>query len=143
MTHNALDSTAFKLHRATVLIDRLADAYLVREHGIHYSAFVVLLMSSVVGEASQTRLADNLGVSRASVTQRVAALAEIGLVEVRPDPSDSRAKLVRLTGNGQALFASAWQGLEAHQSGLEKGVDEVALAAQLDSLIANALRVLS
>jgi DNA-binding MarR family transcriptional regulator len=142
MTTNPLESTAFKLHRATVLIDRLADAYLVREHGIHYSAFVVLLMASVLGEASQTTIAENLAVSRASITQRVAALAEAGLVEVRPDPSDSRAKLVRLTGHGHTVFASAWQGLEAHQSGLDEGVDEVALAAQLDSLIANALRVL-
>ncbi len=143
MTKNPLDSTAFKLHRATVLIDRIADEYLVREHGIHYSAFVVLLMTSVLGEPSQTAIAANLAVSRASITQRVTGLVERGLIAVRADPADSRAKLVRLTEGGQALFARAWSGLEAHQSGLDDGVDEAALAAALDRIIANGLRVLA
>lgn len=143
MTNNPLDSTAFKLHRATVLIDRIADEYLVREHGIHYSAFVVLLMTSVLGEPSQTAIAENLAVSRASITQRVTGLVERGLIAVRTDPADSRAKLVRLTEDGQARFERAWSGLEAHQSGLDDGVDEAALAAALDRIIANGLRVLA
>jgi DNA-binding MarR family transcriptional regulator len=141
MTDNPLDSTAFKLHRATVLIDRVADDYLVREHGIRYSAFVVLLMARVLGEASQTAIAENLAVSRASITQRIAALVERGLVDVRQAPTDSRANVVRLTAAGQHLFDSAWRGLEAHQAGLDEGVDDVALAAQLDTLIANGLRI--
>ena len=56
-----LDSTAFKLHRVTALLDRVADAYLRTEHGIRYPAFLVLLMVRVLGEPSQQRIAANLG----------------------------------------------------------------------------------
>jgi DNA-binding MarR family transcriptional regulator len=138
-----LDSTAFKLHRATVLVDRIADDYLVREHGIHYSAFVVLLMTRVLGETSQTAIAENLAVSRASITQRVSALTDRGLLAVTTDPKDSRANLVTLTAAGAALFDRAWRGLETHQSGLEHGVDEAALVAQLDRLIENSTFIIN
>ena len=136
-------STAFKLHRATVLIDRIADDYLTREHGIHYAPFLVLLMVRVLGEPSQQAIARNLDVSRASVTQRVSGLVESGLLEVTPDPADSRANIVRLTTPGRALVDSAWRGLEQHQSGLDAGVDEPALVAQLDRIISNAVEALS
>jgi DNA-binding MarR family transcriptional regulator len=135
-------STAFKLHRATVLIDRVADDFLVREHGIHYSQFAVLLMVRVLGDPSQRAIAANLAVSRASITQRVTALVERGLLAVAPDPEDARANVVRFTAQGAALTERAWAGLEQHQSGLDEGVDESALAAQLDLLIANGMRIL-
>ena len=142
-TPDITSSTAFKLHRATVLIDRIADDYLTREHGIHYAPFLVLLMVRVLGEPSQQAIARNLDVSRASVTQRVSGLVESGLLEVTPDPADSRANIVRLTTPGRVLVDSAWSGLEHHQSGLDAGVDEPALIAQLDRIISNAEEALS
>jgi DNA-binding MarR family transcriptional regulator len=135
-------STAFRLHRATVLIDRLADRYLLTEHGLSYSAFSVLMMISVLDGPTQRQIADNLDVSRASVTQRIALLQRDGLVSVTPDPNDARANRVTLTGEGQERFTRAWQGLEAQQDGLDAGVDEARLGRQLDRVIANALRAL-
>ena len=142
-TPDITSSTAFKLHRATVLIDRIADDYLTRGHGIHYAPFLVLLMVRVLGEPSQQAIARNLDVSRASVTQRVSGLVESGLLEVTPDPADSRANIVRLTESGRELVDRAWRGLEQHQSGLDAGVDEPALVAQLDRIISNAVEALS
>jgi len=142
-TPDITSSTAFKLHRATVLIDRIADDYLSREHGIRYAPFLVLLMVRVLGEPSQQAIARNLDVSRASVTQRVSGLVENGLLEVTPDPGDSRANIVRLSTAGGVLVDSAWRGLEQHQSGLDAGVDEPALVAQLDRIISNAVEALS
>lgn len=135
-------STAFKLHQATLLIDRSADEYLVRNHGIRYAPFLVLLMARVMPEPSQRAIAESLGVSRASITQRVGALVDDGLLEVTPDPRDSRANVVRLTAKGRALVDTAWTGLDAHQSGLDDGVDDAALAEQLDRIIANGRRML-
>jgi len=129
------------LHQATLLIDRLADEYLVRVHAIHYAPFLVLLMIRVLGEPSQRAIAANLGVSRASITQRVSVLAHRGLVSVNPDPTDARAHVIALTPSGATLVDTAWAGLEDHQSGLDDGVDEPALAAQLDRLIANGTRI--
>lgn len=137
MTDSILDSVAFKLHQATALLDRAADAYLQREHGIRYAPFLVLLMVRVMGEPSQRAIADAIDVSRASITQRVSQLTESGLVTVEADPRDVRANLVRLTDAGVGLVDAAWAGLEEHDSGLGAGVDEAAIVAQLDRIIAN------
>ena len=136
-----IDSTAFKLHRATVLLDRLADDYLFAVHRIHYAPFLVLLMARVLGPTTQQAIARNLGVSRASVTQRVGVLQSGGLVAVTKSATDSRANTVELTAEGTTLVEAAWLGLERHQDGVDFGVDEPALAAQLDRLIANALEI--
>ena len=142
MTDDITTSTAFKLHRATALIDRIADDYLSREHGIRYAPFLVLLMVRVMGESSQRALATALQVSRASITQRVSALVGLGLLAVAGDPRDSRANIVSLTGAGARLVTTAWTGLEQLQDGLDHGVDEPALVAALDRIIANGERIL-
>ena len=135
------DSTAFKLHRATVLLDRIADEYLFAVHRIHYAPFLVLLMARVLGPTTQLAIARNLGVSRASVTQRVGVLQNEGLVTVTKSATDSRANTVVLTDAGATLVEAAWLGLEQHQDGVDFGVDEPVLAAQLDRLIDNALAI--
>ena len=103
---------------------------------------VMLLMLGILGPTSQQRLAANLDVSRASITQRIGALATDGLVLVAPDPADSRAHRVELSATGRDLLEQAWAGLSARQDGLDEGIDQAALVAQLDRLIANATTVL-
>jgi len=137
-----LDSTAFKLNRAAVLIERIADNYLRQSHGIRYAPFLVLMMASLTGPTSQQAIAANLGVSRASVTQRVAALVADGHLAVTINPRDARANLVSLTVSGAEVFDRAWAGLESRQDGLDTGIDERALASALDRLIANAIAAL-
>lgn len=61
------------------------------------------LMLSVLGRVEPTRstdLAILLGLSRAAVSRRAAALAAGGLVEADGDPADGRASLLRLTELG-------------------------------------------
>jgi DNA-binding MarR family transcriptional regulator len=135
-------SPSFKLHKATAMVDRLADDYLEGAHGIRYAPFLVLLMVRIIGPTSQRSIAGALDVTRASITQRVGALVERGLLAVRPDPDDSRANLVTLTDHGLELVTRAWKGLERHQSGLDDGLDEIALGRQLDVIIANGERIL-
>lgn len=137
------ESTAFKLHRATVLMDRIADRYLFAEHGIRYSNFLVLLMVGALGRPGQRRIAETLDVSSASITQRLKQLRDAGLVAIAPDPTDARAHTVSLTARGGALLTAAWVGLDTHQDGIDVGVDETVLAQQLDRLIANAVAVLN
>ncbi len=141
--NDIIESTAFKLHRATVLIDRIADDYLDREHGIRYAPYLVLLMVRLLGEPSQQAIAAALDVSRASITQRVGGLVERGLLEIGVDPDDARAHRVRLTESGRTLVDAAWRGLETRQDGLDEGIDEPLFAQQLDRLIANAMTALS
>lgn len=129
---------ALALHRATALVDRVADAYLRPAHGIGVSVFAALVTIDAIGPARQSAIADGLGVSRAAVTQRLADLLERGLVVVADDPSNRRAHLVTLSPAGRRLLRAAWSGLARSQDGLERGVDLVALQRALDTLIANA-----
>ena len=65
-----------------------------------------------------------------------------GLVIVEPDPTDSRAHRVELSPPGRELLERAWAGLSARQDGVDEGIDQAALVAQLDRLIANATAAL-
>lgn len=138
-----VESAAFKLHRATALVDRVADRYLQGHHGIRYSGFLVLLTVGALGQQTQRQIADALDVSRASITQRLARLLNDGLVTSGLHPDDARANTISLSEKGAALLERAWQGLESHQDGVDVGVDEEALVQQLDRIIENALRVLN
>ena len=133
------ESLAFKLHRATVLVDRAADTFLRTRLDISYSLFSVLLVAGTMREPSQRQIADALAVSRASITQRIAALGQRGLVRVVPDARDGRAARVLLTAEGGALLTAAWGAMEAHDDGIDRGVDVAALERELDRLIANAI----
>lgn len=137
-----LASPAFKLHQATALVDRATDRYLRGAHGISYSHFVVLLTIGILDQPHQRAVADSLDVSRASITQRVIALRECGLVRVTRDATDARSQRVSLTDEGESLLEAAWRGLDEHDDGLERGVDIQALERELDRLIHNARRYL-
>lgn len=133
---------ALALHRATALVDRVAEVYLRPAHGIGTSAFAALVTIDALEPARQTDLARGLDVSRAAVTQRLADLSARGLVEVHPDPTDARANVVSLSAAGRALLRDAWAGLARQDDGLEAGVDLEVLLAGLDAVIANATRFL-
>ena len=133
---------ALTLHRATALVDRVADAYLRPAHGIGISAFAALVTIDALQPARQSEIARGLDVSRAAVTQQLGGLAERGLIAIEPDAADSRANLVRLTPAGGRLLAAAWKGLARQDDGVENGVDLEALQSSLDTLIANATRYL-
>lgn len=133
---------ALSLHRATALVDRVADGYLRPAHGISISMFAALVTIDGLGPARQSEIAEALDVSRAAVSQRLHELVRRGLVDVTADAGDRRAHRVAITTTGKALLDEAWRGLEASDDGIEAGVDVVALQSALDILVANAERAL-
>jgi DNA-binding MarR family transcriptional regulator len=134
---------ALTLHRATALVDRVADTYLRPTHDLTISMFAALVTIDAIGPARQSRIAQALDVSRAAVTQRLVELVARGLVEVAPDAADQRANSVAVTKRGRQLLGAAWQGLADSDDGLDDGVDLEALQSALDTLIANAARYLA
>ena len=56
------------------------------------------------GPTRQSVLAVDFGLSPHSITDIVDGLERLGMAERRPDPTDRRAKLVAITGAGQAAL---------------------------------------
>ena len=125
----APDLAGWSAGDGTVKIDVRKLKALASPKAMRYSAFLVLLMARVLDTPTQQRIAANLGVSRASITQPVAPLVANGLLAVDRDPGDARAHLVTLTPAGAAAADAAWRGLDEHRSGIDDGVDEPARRA--------------
>lgn len=70
-----------------------------------------------------SRIAANLGIRVPSATEQIIKLEQAGLVSRTPDPTDSRAVLVRLTETGR----SAWE-----DAGRRRNERVAALLAHLD-----------
>ncbi len=136
------DSTFYKLGRATQLITHVADTYLQAHHGLRYSSFLVLLILRTKGPCPQHVIAESLGVSRPSITQRIAPLMERGLVHGERQPGVPRSIVASLTDSGRDLIDAAWPGLEKAFVTVDEDVDHSFLTEQLDLLIANAERAL-
>lgn len=134
---------ALTLHKATALVDRVADAYLRPAHDLTISMFTALVTIEAIGPARQSEIARALDVSRAAVTQRLVELVARELVEVTPDAADQRANCVVVTPTGRRVLGAAWQGLAESDDGLENGVDLERLQSALDTLVANATAYLA
>jgi DNA-binding MarR family transcriptional regulator len=79
-------------------------------------------------------IARNLGVKVPSATEQIIKLERAGLARREPDPSDSRAVRVTLTGAGRAAVESANERRNAVMAGILSSLsdqDRAALAAAL------------
>jgi DNA-binding MarR family transcriptional regulator len=59
------------------------------------------------GHARISEIARDVGVTRQAIAQTVAPLIEDGYLEIVPDPSDGRAKLLRWTERGLAHYRAS------------------------------------
>lgn len=98
-----LSSTA--QHLLGGLDDALARAGLAGIRSAHAPLFLVI---DPEGTRS-SELAKRAGMTKQAMGEQVRHLERLGYVEVVPDPSDGRARLVRLTGSG-------WKGVEIAES---------------------------
>lgn len=79
-------------------------------------------------------IARNLGVRVPSATEQIIKLERAGLARREPDPDDSRAVRVTLTGSGRAAVESANESRNAVMAGILSSLsaaDRAALAAAL------------
>src|SRR5437899_3070327 len=59
--------------------------------------------------ARPTALAQRAGITKQAISQLVQELEKRGYVEQIPDPTDTRAKIIRLTARGVALRAACFE----------------------------------
>ena len=99
------DPLSFQLLNEIGIISQLAQNAGARllAPDLNVSQFSVLNhFVRVGGEPSLKALADNMQVTKGAMTNTVSRLLDKGLVQVRPDPTDGRGKLVSISPAGHA-----------------------------------------
>ena len=86
-----------------------------------------------------TTLGQRAGITRQSVTELTDVLAQNGYVEIRPDPTDRRARLVVLTPAGRTLVRRALTEIAAIESAWETYFKRAGLHDDLKQVLAAAL----
>ncbi len=100
--------SAETLHRILKLSNKLMtpfSANLERQYRISINEFRLLMLIGRHGSAASHELSDMTGVSIMSVSRAVTALEKHGRITVKPDPANRRRKTLKLTAEGERLFA--------------------------------------
>ena len=101
------DPLAFEVFNEIGIIDQLAGNMFanVMPAGMTQAQFTVLnhFVRLGVVEKSPADLANAFQVTRPTMTSTLSRMERAGLVIIRPDPADGRAKLVSLTNEGRMV----------------------------------------
>ncbi|MBP7705042.1 MAG: MarR family transcriptional regulator [Caulobacter sp.] len=90
----------------------------------------MVMANIAAGEHRATRLARNLGVTRQAISQMLSDMEKRGLVEVKVDPDDKRARIVDFSPETEALRGLGTKVLRD----LEKTLGERIGKARFDAL---------
>jgi DNA-binding MarR family transcriptional regulator len=131
------DPLLFRFFNEIGIIEQLARAQFERglPHGLTLAQFRVLNhFARLGGERSPLQLARSFQVTKGAVTNAVQKLEAKGFVAVRPDDSDGRGKLVRLTSQGRRARDDAIAGLQPLMPLMLNEISEEDFAAALPFL---------
>ncbi len=76
-------------------------------------AYPLLVRIHLTPGVRSSELAHHVGVGRATISRQVRRLEELGLVQRRPDPEDSRGQLLALTTEGTRRLTGAQEARRA------------------------------
>ena len=119
---DAVQDALVLMRRASAMVRRL-EAYFAT-HDLSQLRFLVLIVIDREPERdglSVSQIAGKLDVSKPVMTRTMTKLVKDGLIEIGADPSDARAKVVRLTANGRAKLADMLPEYFVLLSGLGRG----------------------
>lgn len=137
----ASDPIAFEVFNEIGIIEQLARNRVERVLPITLAQFSILNnFVRLGGERSPAGLADAFQVTRQTMTSTLGRLEAAGLVAIRPDPDDGRAKIVSITDAGRAIRQRCLDAQAPLLAELQALLPEAELAALLPGL--RRLRVL-
>lgn len=120
----------YLVHEVARLIKRRFEEE-AKTHGITLAQWRALAQVATHDCISQRELAEQIDADPMTVSGVLDRLEKRGLIERYPDPSDSRAKLARLTPAGEALFQTARKvGLAMYENAVADLTAEEKLALQ-------------
>ena len=148
MTHastpapRSMGCTCFRLRKATRQVTQIYDEHLA-EFGLTVTQFSLLGHLRAMSGVGIGALADVMVMDPTSLTRALRPLERQGLVALRPDPSDRRARCVHLTDKGRSAYETARAGWQRAQDQIGDLLGDDALPrlnAALDDLTARLRR---
>lgn len=94
----------------------------------------LILINVTLGVQRASALASNLGVTRQAISQMLAEMQKIGLIEMRPDPNDGRAQLVTFSRRSSKLRDDAMRILQNIEKELTSRLGRRRMAGLRDAL---------
>jgi len=130
-----------RLRRLSAQIDAdAAKIYETESARFEQRWFGVINQLALNGPMSVTSLAAALGISHPSISETRQSLQRAGVVEARPDPDDSRRRILSLSPAGEALIERLrplWQVFDVVARDLDAEAGDVTLAlARLEAALA-------
>ena len=125
------------LHRLLKLNNRLMapfSTHLAHRYNISLNEFRLLMAIGRLGASASHELAEHTGVNAMSVSRAVGTLQRHGRITVETDPANRRRKVLRLTEEGERLYAIMRPHTEAVADYLLRGMTE-ADVARLDATV--------
>jgi len=94
----------YSVRKAAAILEREAEAAIAAELHISFGQFMVLsVIDAHPGPLIQTAIAEHLGLTKATVSRLIDQGTRAGWIDVSPDPTSRRSRLINLTSGGEAL----------------------------------------
>jgi MarR family transcriptional regulator for hemolysin len=122
------------LARTAKAVSQAFDAALVAAGG-SLPSWVILLALKTGRAASQSKLAESVGIQGATLTHHLNAMEKNGLLTRQRDPDNRRIHRVELTENGEQLFRQLRGAAVAFDRKLRAGLGDEEVAG-LEALLA-------
>ncbi len=106
------------------------QAYLQKKGWGHVTRPQSMVMINILGGVVRpSDIARNLGISRQAVHATVNQMVGMGMLEMRDDPQDGRAKVAALSAMGEAMRKDADDAVEALTAELSRRIGKANIAA--------------
>ncbi len=79
----------------------------------------MIMLSITVGINRPAQLARNMGISRQAIHQLLQGMKDEGFLELVPDPSDKRAKIVKFSAGSEGIRMAAQEAISSIELELE------------------------
>ena len=99
----------------------------LQDGGMTYARMRLLGALHCKGPQIMSSISDELGVTRRNITALVDALEEEGLVRRKPHPTDRRATVIEMTGQGERTMDRIY---DEHRAAVAKLFDELGVEDQ-------------
>jgi DNA-binding MarR family transcriptional regulator len=122
------------IYRASTAIRNHLERSVLHENDLTWTAFVVLWVVWIWDSPQTSQVADEVGISKGTLTGVVKTLEARGLLGRHPHPDDRRLVLVELTTEGSRLMARLFPKFNAEEAFVVQPLTDRQRAALAQSL---------